>query len=91
MLHHAYAAISSIAGEAVKDVLFDELQCKPIVVDKDDKSGMAAKGFKSQCTSAGEKVKNRRIDDSIADYIEQGLSCPVRGRANAFLVQGRSE
>lgn len=91
MLHHADAAISCIAGEAEKNVLFDELQCKAVVVDKDDKSGMAAKGFKSQCTCAGKKIKNRRIDDAIAEYIEQGLSCPVRGRANAFLVLRRSE
>lgn len=91
MLHYPHLAISSITGETVENILFDELQGKSVIIYEYNKLSTTTKRFKAQGTCAGEEIENCCLHDSRADYIEQSFSSPVRGRADALLMQGRRE
>jgi hypothetical protein len=91
MLHHSHLAISSITGETVENILFDELQGKSVIVYEYNKMSTTTKCFKAQGTCTGEEIENCRVDDSRTDYIEQSLPSPVRGGADALLLWGRRE
>lgn len=91
MLHHPHLAISCITGETVENILFDELQGKSVIVYEYNKLGTTTKRFKAQGACTGEEIENCCVDDSRAEYIEQSLSSPVRGGADALLLHGRRE
>ncbi len=73
----------------MQNVLFNKVQGKRIIVDKNYQLRVSAKGFESEGSGPGKKIENFCLPYFIAKYAEKSFSRPVRGWTDSFFVPGR--
>ena len=91
MVDHLQAATARITGKTKGDILFKEIQGKPVVINKENKTGLPAEGFETNSPRAGKKIENFCALDAFTKDTEQGFPRLVRSRPDTLVMKGRGK